>query len=521
MTQKICRYAVLIVGLFTAAVGYAEETQPPVDFETLSQGPMVDGFVLEFNEQCAVCHGEDLFGAAQGTPLVGIELRHGDSVEAIAKSIAVGFPNAGMPGWENTLNASQIWNLALYVAEQRAGTSLLDKREAIPLLIPEDFIETEQHTFRIETVADGLDPLPFSIAPLPDGRILLSEKLLGLSIISKNGEQSPLIKGTPRVYNDARTAWGQLMGVGWMFDVAIHPDFANNGWVYIYYGDRCSDCNAASRASGQPVSMNKLVRGRIEDGVWKDQQTIWQADVESYSAQSDLTAGGRISFDDAGHVFISVGMKGMHEHEGIQDLGIPYGKIYRLHDDGRTPADNPYVNVAGALPNIWSIGHRSPQGLEYNTDTGQLWSTEMGPRGGDELNLILPGRNYGWPLYTKGVGYDGRPVDYADELGIELSPDQVEAPVLDMTPSPAVSSLVVYRGQDFPKWRNNIIVGMLRATDLVRMEIVDNKVVHTETLIRDLARFRDIEIGPAGELYLLLEHATGGRIVRLVPGPTN
>jgi glucose/arabinose dehydrogenase len=141
----------------------------------------------------------------------------------------------------------------------------------------------------------------------------------------------------------------------------------------------------------------------------------------------------------------------------------------------------------------------------------------MGPRGGDELNLVLPGRNYGWPLYTNGVNYDGRPVDYWDALGIELAPEDVEQPILDMTPSPAISSFVFYQGTEFPNWNNNIIVGTLRATDLKRMEVVDNQVVHTETLLEDLARFRDIEIGPGGELYILLEHATGAQIIRLVP----
>ena len=492
---------------------HAEE----IDLEALSQAPMVDGFVSIYNEQCAVCHGEDLFGAAQGTPLIGIDFRQGDSVEEIAKSIADGFPNNGMPAWSATMGRNQIWNLALYVAEQRAGTSILDTRADIPLAIPEGVVESERNPFRVETVIAGLDPLPFSIAPLPDGRILLSEKLRGLSIVSKDGKQSALISGTPRTYDDTRTAWGQLAGVGWMLDVAIHPDYEENGWVYLHFGDRCSDCNEVSRQSGQPVSMNKLVRGRIKDGSWIDEETIWQADIESYTAQSDLTAGGRISFDGDGHVFISVGMKGSHEHVGIQDLSLPYGKIYRVHDDGRAPSDNPFVDVPGALKTIWSYGHRSPQGLEFSHATSRLWSTEMGPRGGDELNLILPGRNYGWPLYTKGVNYDGRPVDYRGELGIDLTPEEVEPPVVDMTPSPAISSFVFYRGPDFPNWNNNIIAGTLRATDLLRMEIVDNKVVHTETLLRDLARFRDVETGPDGELYVLLEHATGGRIIRLLP----
>ena len=482
---------------------------------------MRDGFIKKFNENCAVCHGEDLRGATLGTPLVGIDLRHGDSVREIANSIASGFPETGMPGWSETLNENQIWNLALYVAEQRQGTTILDKRENIPLNIPAGVIETERHAFRIEKVADGLDPMPFSIAPLPDGGMLVSERMRGLRIIAEDGRTSELIDGTPPVYDDSGVFLGQVMGLGWMLDVAIHPAFEDNGWIYIHHTDRCSDCNDLSRRAQRPVSMNRLIRGRIKNGVWIDEEIIWRADIETYTNTSDLAAGGRISFDDENYVYISVGMKGTLDFMGIQDLSLPYGKIHRVHDDGRIPADNPFVDEPDALKSIWTYGHRSVQGLEFNPRTEQLWNTEMGPRGGDELNRLVPGGNYGWPVFTSGVNYDGRPVNVADKLGIELDPGDAEFPVVDMTPSPAISSFIFYDGSEFPNWDNNIIVGTLRATDLLRMEVVDNEVVHIETLLEDLARFRDIETGPQGELYVLLEHATGGQIIRLVPAETS
>jgi glucose/arabinose dehydrogenase len=307
------------------------------------------------------------------------------------------------------------------------------------------------------------------------------------------------------------------MGLGWMLDVAIHPRFEENGWIYIHHTDRCSDCNELSRRAQRPVSMNRLVRGRIKDGAWIDEEVIWQADIETYTDTSDLAAGGRISFDNENHVYISVGMKAPFDFMGIQDLSLPYGKVHRMHDDGRIPAENPFVDHSDALKSVWTYGHRSVQGLEFNAQTGELWNTEMGPRGGDELNRLVPGGNYGWPVFTSGVNYDGRPVNVAGKLGIELAPNDAEFPVVDMTPSPAISSFVFYEGSSFPNWHNNIIVGTLRATDLLRMQVVDNEVVHTETLLEDLARFRDIETGPEGELYVLLEHATGSRIIRLVP----
>jgi glucose/arabinose dehydrogenase len=301
--------------------------------------------------------------------------------------------------------------------------------------------------------------------------------------------------------------------------VATHPDYQENGWVYLYFGDRCSDCNELSRSAGRPVSMNKLVRGRIVDGNWVDEEVIWQTDIKFYGTTPDIGAGGRLAFDDEGYVFFSVGIKGFDNHSGIQDLGTPWGKIHRIRDDGRLPEDNPFVEVAGALPSIWTYGHRSPQGLEFRRETNELWGTEMGPRGGDEINRLLPGHNYGWPLYSKGVNYDGSPVAYGKKLGIEFELGEIDQPVVDLSPSPAVSSFIFYSGAAFPEWRNDLIVGSLKARSLFRMEIRDNKVVHTETLLSDLARFRDIEAGPNGEIYLLLEHNSGGRIVRLIPAP--
>ena len=474
-----------------------------------------DPLTVAYDENCSVCHGENLEGAAQGTPLVGVALQYGDSLGEVTASIADGFPAQGMPGWSEILPETEIHKLAIYISERRANLDRRDLRRDMPLTVPGGTVASALHDFRIETFATGLDPLPFSIAPLPDGRLLLAEKRRGLRIVSADGVFSPYIEGTPTAYAD--NSGGRFSnpqrGTGWMLDVATHPDYARNGWIYLQFGDRCDDCNAV----GGAVSMNRLVRARIEDGRWVDEETLWRTAVENYTYRADMSAGGRICFDDAGHVYISIGFKGPAKHLGIQDLGEPYGKIHRVHDDGTIPADNPFVDVAGALPTIWTYGHRSPQGLEFNRRTGQLWSTEMGPRGGDEINLLLPGRNYGWPLYSKGVDYDGTPVEYGKELGITFDLEDIEQPVVDLTPSPAVSSFVFYDGDAFPAWRNHLLVGSLRATDLYRVEVDGDRLVRKETLIADLARIRDVEVGPDGLVYLLLEHASGGLIVRLVP----
>jgi glucose/arabinose dehydrogenase len=507
----------MVLLLASGAVAAQGFDPSKVDWEALSKIPMRDSFIKKFNDNCASCHGEDLSGTSLGPALVGRDLTVGDDVEKIAAAIAAGSPQAGMPAWAETMNESQIWNLALYIAEQRQGTTILDKRADIPLVVPDGVLQGEQHAFRLETVATGLDPLPFSIAPLPDGRILLAERMRGLRIISADGQKSDYIAGTPAVYDDSGIFLGQIQGLGWMLEVALHPDYQENGWIYIHHTDRCSDCNELSRKGDQPVSMNRVVRGRIKDGKWVDQEIIWQAPVETYTNTSDLAAGGRLTFDDKGYVYFSVGMKDTLDFLGIQDLGLPYGKIHRVHDDGRVPQDNPFVDTPGAMPSIWSYGHRSVQGLEFNALTGEMWSTEMGPRGGDELNRLVKGGNYGWPVFTKGVNYDGRPVNVAEKMGLELAEEDARFPVVDWTPAVAISSFVFYDRSDFPAWRGNIIAGTLRATDLLRLEVVDGQVVHTEMLIENLVRFRDIEFGPDGALYLLLENAAGSQIIRMVP----
>jgi len=510
--------ALLLTGLLLAGpAAFAQGFDPAkVDWDALSKIPMKDLFIKQFNDNCGSCHGEDLRGTPLGTPLVGIPLRYGEGVQEIAKSIAEGYPDKGMPRWSTTLTASQVWNLALYVAEQRQGTTILDKRADIALQLPRGPVASEKHRFRVEHVVEGLDAMPFSIALLPDGRLLLSERMRGLRFVDRDGTLSPYVTGTPPAYADSTVFLGQVMGLGWLLDARPHPQYRKNGWIYLHHTDRCSDCNELSRKSKRPVSMNRIVRGRIRDGAWVDQQVLWQAPIESYTDTSDLAAGGRLAFDDDGHVFFSVGMKAALDWMGIQDLSTPWGKIHRINDDGSIPADNPFNGRPGAVPSIWTYGHRSPQGLEWDPRARTLWETEMGPRGGDELNRLLPGRNYGWPLITSGVNYDGRPVDVAKALGATLDPKDAEAPVIDMTPAQGISSVRIYAGRQFPRWKGNALVGTLRATDLLRVELADGKVVHTEVLLRDLARFRDLQVGPRGEIYALLENAAGSRIVRIV-----
>jgi len=417
----IKRFAILLAVF--VGVGCGTPTAPPREAgaaapEEEEGDPARDAWVLPdqmgaiYQKQCAVCHGAKLEGAAQGPSLLAVPFTHGDSVAEVTASIAGGFPAKGMPAWSGIIPPDDIRGIAIYILEQR---DLLedDARQGIgqPPEVPAGRQKSELHDFVLEPVFDGLRE-PYAIAVLPDGRLLVTEKMRGLSLIEADGSKVVAVTGTPRFYDDSVLRGVTYTGTGWAHDVALHPDYESNGWIYLSYGDRCEDCNATARETGLPVSMLKLVRGRLDGDVWTDQETIWEAPIESYQAGAENGAGARIAFDGDGHVFLSLGS--FTDYRGIQDLSLPYGKIVRMHDDGRTPADNPFVDVAGALPSIYTLGHRNPQGLDFDVRRGVLWSSEHGPRGGDEGNIILSGGNYGWPLVSLGVDYDGRPIHYAE-----------------------------------------------------------------------------------------------------------
>lgn len=511
--------ATLCLGLASASCHHLEQlgTSGPAE----EGDPGRDAWVLPdemggiYQAQCAVCHGKNHEGSSLGPSLMADPLVHGDSVDQLLASISQGFPEQGMPAWQETLAEGEIRGLVIYLLEKRAGDpgdagqGVGERPE-----IPTGTISTALHGIRIEPVFDGLAE-PYSIAPLPDGRILVTEKMRGVSIVEADGSSATLVTGTPKFWDDSVLRGTAYTGSGWAHEVALHPDYEKNGWIYLSYGDRCSDCNTVSRETGEPVTMLKLVRGRLEGARWVDQQTIWEAPRESYQAGAENGASARIAFDDQGYVYMTIGM--FTDYRGIQDLDQPYGKIIRVHDDGRVPEDNPFVDVPNALPAIWTLGHRNAQGIDFDPHSRQLWSSEHGPRGGDEGNLILPGRNYGWPLASLGADYDGRPIHYAEEYGIEFDPADLTPAAIDWTPSPGVSSIVFYRGDRFPRWQNHMIVATLARNDLWRYVVDENGERERETLIRGLGRFRDVEVGPDGALVVLLEHRAGSQILRIVP----
>ena len=287
-------------------------------------------------------------------------------------------------------------------------------------------------------------------------------------------------------------------GEGGLLDVALHPRYsqAGNDWIYLTYGSKSAD----------GLAMTAVIRGRLRNGEFVDQQQIFMANASLFRPGGQRF-GSRILFDGKGHMFFSIGDRAAPGDE--QDLTRPNGKIHRVYDDGRIPADNPFVHQAGAIPSIWSFGHRNPQGLAFSPVTGEMWESEHGPRGGDELNIIRKGHNYGWPVITYGINYDGTPItDHTAQLGMDQ-------PVTDWVPSIATSAIAFYTGDRFPQWKNNLFLGSLAAEELRRLELNGEVVTHQEILFKGIGRVRDVVNGPDGYLYLVFNQPD--RIERIAP----
>jgi glucose/arabinose dehydrogenase len=440
-----------------------------------------------YRMHCAACHGAS-FEGGQGGSLVDGEWKHGASDEAITRSITKGKPELGMIPWEGVLTPEQIRGLVILFREMEKQT--LAKGVEFPVPATDKVVKTKLHDYRIETlVSEGLEN-PWAIAFLPDGRKLVTEKSGRLRIVSADGKLDPVaIEGLPEVIEH---------GQGGLLEVALHPDYSKNGWVYLGLSD-------GTRGDGGVRCTTAVVRGRIKDHRWTDQEWIYRPD-EKFRSASGAHFGTRFVFA-VGYIYFVIGERGgMME---AQDLSHPNGKIFRLHDDGRVPADNPFVGSKEAIAGIWSYGHRNPQGLAMDPRDGSMYDTEHGPRGGDELNLILPGRNYGWPVVTYGMNYDGTP------MVADTEKEGIERPLTYWVPSIAVCGLDFYAGEKFPKWKNDLLAGALAQQEVRRIRIVDRKVVEQEVILKNIGRVRDVAAGPDGLIYVVLNQPD--RIVRLLP----
>jgi glucose/arabinose dehydrogenase len=350
------------------------------------------------------------------------------------------------------------------------------------------------HDFRVVTVAEGLEH-PWSIAFLPDGDILVTERPGRLRII-RDGRLLPApVEGVPPVF---------AVGQGGLLDVVPHPDFADNGLVYISY----------SKPLGGQESTTAVIRGRLENDRLTNVEEIFLAESSGRGHY-----GSRLVFDGNGHLFVSVGERmapprGDLEAHPAQDRSNHHGTINRLYEDGRVPEDNPFVGQQGMRPEIWSYGHRNPQSLALDPATGELWEAEHGPQGGDEINLIEPGNNYGWPVIGFGVNYGSGQAIHSGTMR-----EGMESPVHVWVPSIATSGMMIYDGDAFPEWRGSFFVGGLAGEQLARVEIDHGVSILEETLLKGFGRVRDVRQGPDGFIYLAIDGDGNDQtpIVRLEP----
>jgi aldose sugar dehydrogenase len=486
-----------------------------------------------WENHCAKCHGAKGEGGGAGTKslLTGEwrELLDGQLAQErqFFDKVKNGIPDSGMEAFGETLSDAQIWGLVVHIRElqgraQRAasGSPSADKAGVY---------RSQHHMYRIEDVVEDDVTTPWAVDWLPSGEMLMTERG-GNVRVWHEGKLSAPIEGIPKSLE---------AGQGGMMDVATHPEIEKNGWVYLSYSDPSSD-------SRRSPTMTRVVRGKVvKEGKtwrWTDNQLIWEAKKEHY-VPTGLHFGSRIVFQKAGsdaadryYVFWSIGDRGENpgtgEKQVAQDLTRPSGKIHRLWDDGSVPEDNPFVSVEGAYASIYSYGHRNPQGLVFDLG-GTLWDTEHGPRGGDELNLITKGHNYGWPVVCFGINYSGAPFrqpfpDLVDRLVtparskvetvVATAESPLTMPVALWTPSIGACGLDVLRsGAAFPQWKGDLFAGGLSGANVDRIRIKDDAVVEREEIVHGLGRVRDVVAGPEGHLYVVLNGPD--KIIRLVPAP--
>ncbi|WP_047419841.1 PQQ-dependent sugar dehydrogenase [Cellulophaga sp. Hel_I_12] len=344
--------------------------------------------------------------------------------------------------------------------------------------------ETENPPFSAELYVDGLQ-LPWGLTMMPDNSLLITE--IDGKVIHFKDKIKTEISNIPEIYR---------RGQGGLMDIALHPNYEENGWIYITY---------ASEGEGEEKGGNTtLMRAKLKDNAFIEKQLLYKATPNTTKGQH---FGSRIVFDNEGYLYFSVGDRGDRD-VNPQDITRDGGKIYRLNDDGSIPSDNPFVNTDGAKKAIYSYGHRNPQGLVKNPETGKIWNHEHGPQGGDEINIIKKGANFGWPLITYGINYSGTPI--TDKTAME----GMEQPLHYWVPSIAPSGMAFISTDNYKGMKGNLLVGSLKFQYLEHLVMKDDKVVKREKLLPEIGRVRDIKEGKDGLIYIAVE---GKGIYKLVP----
>ncbi len=433
-----------------------------------------------YEEYCATCHGSDLAGG-NAKSLVDGDWQFGSKRSHHFRNIKYGIIERGMPDFEETLSDDQINDILDYL-EDKEGKMFTKKPEH------ETNVKTLDYKINVETWLTDLE-IPWAIDFIDQNTVLVTERPGRLRMVIDGRLRSEAVSGTPEVLHE---------GQGGLMDVAIDPQYKDNSWVYLAYSHALEE--------DDDMAMTRIVRGRIKDNHWIDEQLIYQANPEHYSSRRHHY-GCRIVFDKSGYLYFAIGDRGSSDQ--AQDLSRPNGKIHRINRDGSIPKDNPFVGKENALPTIFTYGNRNPQGLAMHPETDLLWGTEHGPMGGDELNLLTAGINYGWPEITYGLNYNGTIItEFTEKPGMQQ-------PILYWKPSIAVCGLDYYRGDLFKTWKNDLIVGALKYEEVRILSIENDRVMHEETILKNYGRVRDVACGPDGAIYVVLNEP--GNVLRLTP----
>ena len=462
--------------------------------------PGADEGAAIFTGVCAACHGNDLAGG-RGPSLFNAALLQRLGDQGLHDVIHDGVPETEMPAFGNVYTPAQIDAIVAYLHRQSEALMAAPASPAAPPVAaapnPDgQRFHTDLQDIRLVTVAEGLDT-PWAMEFLPDGRMLVSERGGKLRVIGTDGALLPEpVAGLPAIHT------GQDAG---LFDIAVSPSYASDGWIYLAYAE--ADPSAPEPpppAAGTPSyqvtrkpSMTVLVRGKLdEQDRWTEQQDIFRAPWSLYTPNGSHY-GSRLLFDAEGHLFFTIGERG--EMTNAARLDSPLGKIHRVNANGSIPADNPFGGRSDAIASIWSLGHRNPQGLAIDPATGLLWESEHGPSGGDEINVIERGADYGWGRVSKGI-----------QPGIDaVAVEELVEPVAWYFPTIAPSGIAFYNGGRYQGWDGSLFVTALRGQQLRRLEVEGGQVRSQEVLFSGLGRVRDVVAGPDGLLYLLIQHPTG------------
>ncbi len=436
-----------------------------------------------YKQLCVECHGTRLEGN-KAAPLIKENWLYGRDRTRMIRNMKHGIPNTTMIAWGTVLSDKQIESLYDFIVE--AQTTPIEASKPIP-----EKLETEEYKLKLEVLVDDQLNTPWSIEFVNEHRALVTEKPGRLRWLI-DGELDPRpIDGLPQIFLR-----------GGLMDVALDPEYEINGWIYLAHAHALDHPD-----SRQARAMTRIIRGRIEGHEWTHSEVIFQVPQDRYHSGGNRW-GGRLLLDDK-YLYFSIG--DMSRGDASQDPTQPNGKTYRIHHDGSIPKNNPFLDIERAIEAVYSLGNRNVQGFSIHPETGEIWMTEHGPMGGDELNILKNGNNYGWPVITYGKDYSG------DVVSTQTHKEGMEQPVTQWTPSIAVCATEFNTSPLFPRWKNNLFVGALAFEELRRLVIEDNQVVHQEVLLKGYGRVRDQKIGPDGALYVILNEP--GSIVRLTPDP--